>query len=97
MYDPNGLVAPYTAKARLLIRISGHQGDDDLPEAIVTQFWESSRKLPLLSETVFPRSYFQETEQSYEIHMFGDSSQDVCSAVAFPRGKLVTKGPQQPS
>ena len=42
VFDPIGLVAPYTVKARLLLkdswRISGQKWDDDLPEEIKKQF-----------------------------------------------------------
>ena len=96
VYDPIGLVAPYTVKARLLLkdiwRLSGQQWDDDLPEDIVTKFLDWSRELPGLSEIVIPRSYFKQTVEKLELHLFGDSSQDVFSAVAFLRGKLVTEG-----
>ena len=36
------------------------------------------------------RSYFQHNVERLEPHMFGDSSQDVFSAVAFLRGKVNT-------
>ena len=96
VFDPIGLVAPFTVKARLLLkdiwRLSGQQWDDDLPEDIVTKFLEWSRDLPLLNNIVIPRSYFQNKFVSLELHMFGDSSQDAFSAVAFLRGKTVTDG-----
>ena len=42
VYDPIGLVAPFTIKARLLLkdiwRLSGQQWDDNLPNDIVTKF-----------------------------------------------------------
>ena len=43
-----------------------------------------------LSEIRIPRSYFQQKVESLELHMFGDSSQDVFSAVAFLRGKVIS-------
>ena len=96
VFDPIGLVAPFTVKARLLLkeiwRLSGQQWDDDLPEEIVTKFVDWSRELPLLNDIVIPRSYFQNKTISLELHMFGDSSQDVFSAVAFLRGKTVADG-----
>ena len=94
VYDPIGLVAPYTVQARLLFkdiwRLSGQQWDDDLPDKIVTKFNEWSKELPTLSEIQIPRSYFEERVDSLELHMFGDSSQDFFSAVAFLRGKVAT-------
>ena len=94
VYDPIGLVAPFTVQARLLLkdiwRLSGQQWDDDLPDEIVTKFNEWSKELPTLSEIQIPRSYFEERVETLELHMFGDSSQDVFSAVAFLRGKVAT-------
>ena len=62
VYDPSGLVAPYTVKARFLLkhiwRIKGQQCDDDFSDAIVTQFLEWSREPPLLNEIAIPRSCF---------------------------------------
>ena len=95
VYDPIGLVAPYTVKARLLLkdiwRLNGQQWDDGLPNAVGTHFLQWSRELPLLSEIAIPRSYFQETVEGLELHLFGDSSQDIFSAAAFLAGKLVSK------
>ena len=92
VYDPTGLVAPYTVQARLLLkdiwRLSGQQWDDDLPDEIVTKFIEWSEELTTLGEVEIPRSYFEGCVESMELHMFGDSSQDVFSAVAFLRGKV---------
>ena len=94
VYDPIGLVAPYTVQARLLLkdmwRLSGQQWDDDLPDKIVTKFNEWSKELPTLSEIQIPRSYFEGRVESLELQMFGDSYQDVFSAVAFLRGKVAT-------
>ena len=93
VYDPIGLVAPFTIKARLLLkdiwRLSGQQWDDNLPDEIVTKFLEWSRELSTLNEITIPRSYFCQTVEMIELHVFGDSSQDAFSAVAFLRGKLI--------
>ena len=93
VYDPIGLVAPYTIKARLLLkdiwRLSGQQWDDDLPSEVVTKFLDWSEELPSLSDIVIPRAYFQGKVETLELHLFGDSSQDVFSAVAFLRAKVV--------
>ena len=87
VFDPIGLVAPYTVKARLLLkdflRISGHKWDDDLPEEIKKQFLEWHSALHLLGSLTIPRSYFTEPFDQIELHMFGDSWQDVFCAVAF--------------
>ena len=94
VYDPIGLVAPYTVKARLLLkdiwRLSGQKWDDILPDDIVTKFLDWSSELGTLSELRIPRSYFQRKVECLELHMFGDSSQDVFSAVAFLRSKVTS-------
>ena len=99
VYDPIGLVAPYTVKARLLLkdiwRLSGQQWDDDLPLEVVTKFLEWSEELPGLSDIVIPRAYFQGKVETLELHLFGDSSQDVFSAVAFLRAKVVKNENQE--
>ena len=99
VYDPIGLVAPYTVKARLLLkdiwRLNGQQWDDDLPPEVVTKFLEWSEELPSLSDIVIPRAYFQGKVETLELHLFGDSSQDVFSAVAFLRAKVVKRENQE--
>ena len=60
VYDPIGLVAPFTVKARLLLkdiwRLSGQQWDDNLPEDIVKKFLEWRSELPTLGDITIPRS-----------------------------------------
>ena len=94
VYDPIGLVAPYTVKARLLLkdiwRLSGQQWDDDLPPDIVTKFLDWTQELPALSDIAIARAYFQGKVEALELHIFGDSSQDVFSAVVFLRGKVIS-------
>ena len=95
MYDPIGLVAPYTVKARLLLkdiwRLNGQPRDDELPSDLVTKFLEWSKELPTLSDITLPRAYFVGEIEALELHLFGDSSQDVFSAVAFLRAKVTAK------
>ena len=94
VFDPIGLVAPYTVKARLLLkdiwRISGQKWHDDLPEEIKKQFLEWHSGLHLLGSLTIPRSYFTDPFDRIELHMFGDSSQDVFCAVAFLRARLTS-------
>ena len=48
---------------------------------------EWSKELSILNEITIPRSYFCQTVEAIELHIFGDSSQDAFSAVTFLRGK----------
>ena len=101
VFDPVGLVAPYTVRARLLLKdiwkISGQSWDDELPEDIRDKFlgWHSG--LPLLGQLTIPRCYFTEPVDQIELHMFGDSSQDVFCAVGFLRARLASSHKTQTS
>ena len=92
VFDPNGLVAPFTVRAKLLLkgiwRVSGQQWDDQLSTDTAQKITEWINKLPRLSEMTIPRRYFPVDVDQSELHVFGDSPQEVFSAVAFLRGKL---------
>ena len=91
VFDPLGLVAPFTVQARLLLkdiwRISGQQWDDPLPDTISQSFIDWCADLPNLEHLVIPRSYFSHLVSEVELHMFGDASQDAFCAVAFLRAR----------
>ena len=95
MYDPIGLVAPHTVKARLLLkdiwRLIGQQWNDELQPDLVTKILEWSKELPSLSDITIPRAYFVREIEALELHLFGDNSQEVFSAVAFFRAKVTAK------
>ena len=102
VYDPIGLVAPFTVGARLILkdiwRVNGQSWDDELPKDTVDRFPAWCIELPRLAEITIPRSYFSGPFQYLELHMFGDSSQDVFSAVGFlraqvtcPSGEIITE------
>ena len=80
VFDPFGLVAPYTVRARLLLKgmwkISGQNWDDELPEDIKDKLLEWHSGLPLLGQLTIPRCNFTEPVDQIKIHMFGDSWQD---------------------
>ena len=94
VFDPIGLVAPFTVGARLLLkdiwRVSGQHWDEELPKDTVERFLEWSVELPKLAAITIPRSYFSGNFEHLELHMFGDSSQEVFSAVAFLRARVTT-------
>ena len=54
VFDPIGLVAPFTVGARLLLkdiwRVSGQQWDDELPQDKVQRFLAWSADLPKLEK-----------------------------------------------
>ena len=92
MFDPVGLVAPYTARARVLLKdiwkISGQSWDDEVPEDIRDNFLEWHSGLPFLGQMTILQCYFTEPVDQTDLHMFGDSSQDVFCAVGFLRARL---------
>ena len=92
LFDPVGLVAPYTVEARLLLKdiwnISGQSWADELPEDIRDKFLEWHSGLPLLGQLTTPRCYFTEPVNQIELHVFGDSSNDVFCGVVFLRARL---------
>ena len=92
VYDPIGLVTPFTVGARLTLkdiwRVNGQSWDDGLTKDTVDRFLAWCVELPRLAEITIPRSYFSGPFQHLELHMFGDSSQDVFSAVDFLRAQV---------
>ena len=93
VYNPIGLVAPFTVGARLILkdiwRVNGQSWDDELPKDTVDRFLAWCFELPRLAEIYIPRSYFSGQFQHLKLHMFGDSSQDVFSAVGFLRAQVI--------
>ena len=91
VFDPIGLVAPYTVRARLLLkniwRLSGQQWDDPLPNELCRRFTEWQSGLPVLGQFKIPRCYFDFPVDEVELNMFGDSSLDVFCSVVFLRAQ----------
>ena len=99
VFDPIGLVAPFTVGARFLLKdiwlVNGHNWDEELPKDTVESFLEWSVELPKLAEITIPISYFSGNFEHLELHMFGDSYQEVFGAVAFLRAQVkASSGPK---
>ena len=92
VFDNVRLVAPYTVRARLLLKntwkISHQSWDDELPEDTRDKFLEWHSGLPLIVQLTIPRCYFTEAVDQIELHMIDDSSQDVFCAVGFLHARL---------
>ena len=58
---------------------------------LVTKLLEWSEELSTLSVITIPRAYFVGAIETLELHLFGDSSQEVFSAVAFLRANVTTE------
>ena len=96
LYDPIGLVVPYTVKARLLLqdiwRLGGQQWDGNLPDNIADKLLERFDESTRLTEIkTISRSYFDGQLEKVELHNFGDRSQGVLLSVVFLLGN-VTRG-----
>ena len=92
VYDQIGLVAPFIVGARLILKdiwpVNGQNWDEELPKDTVDRFLAWCAKLPQLAQITLPRSYLSGPFQHLELHLFGDSSQDVFSAVGFLRAQV---------
>ena len=71
--------------------MNGQQWDDELPPDLVTKFLEWSKELPTLSDITIPPAYSVGEVEALELHLLGDTSQEVFSAVAFLRAKVIAK------
>ena len=73
VYDPIGLVAPFTVVARLILkdvwRVNGQSWDDELSNDTVDRFRAWCADLPRLAEKTIPRNYFTGPFQHLELHM----------------------------
>ena len=62
VFDPIGLVAPFSVAARLLLkdiwRVSGQHWDEKLSKVTLEKFLEWSVELPKLAKISIPRRYF---------------------------------------
>ena len=92
VYEPIGLVAPFTVAARLILkdiwRVKEQSSDDKFPKDTVERFLAWCVELPQLTQITIPRSSFSGPFQHLELHIFGDSSQDVFKAVGFLRAQV---------
>ena len=92
VYDLTGRVAPFTVGARLILKdiwpVNGQSCDGDLHKETVDRFLAWCVELPQLAQITIPRSYFSGPFQHLELHLFGDSSQEVFSAVGFHRAQV---------
>ena len=88
VFDPIGLVAPFTVTARLLLtdiwKLSSQNWEKVLPDQMIERFSSWCSDLPKLGNiriaSVFPGDF-----DSTKLQVFRDSSQEVFSAVAFLR------------
>ena len=87
VFDPIGLVAPFTITARLLLRSiwreKGQDWDAALGDELTKQFTNWASELQSLQHISIPRCYFAIHPPTIELHVFGDASLDAFAVVAY--------------
>ncbi|XP_048000251.1 uncharacterized protein LOC125237304 [Leguminivora glycinivorella] len=87
IYDPLGFLCPVTFHAKYLMQVlwsSGVQWDDDVPEAITSEWMKFTDQLPSLKSVVIPRRIIH-SFVSLQLHGFCDASERGYAAVVFCR------------
>ena len=86
VFDPLGLVSPYTVRARLLLkdirRLLGQKWDEPLSGEFYETFTEWPTGLPIRGRLTVSRCFFDTPVDQIELHVVG---QDVSCSVAFRR------------
>ena len=93
VYNPIGLVAPFTIGARLILRdiwrVNGQSWEDELSKDTIDRFLAWRVELSQLAEITITRNFSSGPFQHHELYMFGDSWQDVFSAVGFLKAQVI--------
>ena len=81
IFDPIGLISPFTVRSKLLLQSLWTQGvgwDDELPEETSRKWVQWVQELPKLEQLHIPRSYIDwplSQHAKVELHAFGDASE----------------------
>ena len=89
-FDVLGWYSPTIIKAKILLQMLWSEKigwDDPVPEAIIEQWSQWRKQLPLLSNHCIPRCYFPKdtTVVSVQLHGFSDASEKAYSGVVYLR------------
>ena len=89
LFDPLGLLAPYTVRARIFLQemwTSGVDWDEDVPVDIANKAWSWFQELEGLPEIRIPRCLRLDLDiQSIELHSFVDASELAYGAAVYQR------------
>ena len=91
VYDPVGLVQPFTLKGRMLLQLANElklfDWDDELPEDLLKKFNEWRNTMPLLKTLRIPRwtSTDEFVGSKTDLILFSDSSREAYGAIAYIR------------
>ena len=87
VFDPIELTAPFTIRARLLLKqlwkSTGQQWDEEIPKDSPSKFLEWCSKLENISKIAVPRAFFSNSNGLYNV--FGDASAEAFAGVGFLR------------
>ena len=86
LFDPMGLVSPFSLQAKILIQRlwAGNYGWDDELEGSELRIWKQwLEELPALERVTVPRCFEAATVSGKDLHIFCDASQDAFGAVAY--------------
>ena len=81
IFDPIGLISPFTVRSKLLLQSLWTQGvgwDDELPEETSRKWVQWVQELSELEQLHIPRSYIDwplSQHAKVELHAFGDASE----------------------
>ncbi|GFT90024.1 integrase catalytic domain-containing protein [Nephila pilipes] len=78
MYDPLGLITPFTVRLKFLLQklwLMKLQWDAELPSDLNDEWSQWSKELLELSEIRVPRFILDSFDENMEIHVFSDPSQ----------------------
>ena len=101
IFDPIGLISPFTVRSKLLLQSLWTQGvgwDDELPEETSRKWVQWVQELSELEQLHIPRSYIDwplSQHAKVELHAFGDASEvayatAICIRVVPKEGKAST-------
>ena len=103
IYDPVGLLAPYTVRGKIMLQqawLIGGEWDAELPTELSDSFIRWKQEIKHLDEVKIPRCYVPREfiEPIFTLHGFGDASElayntvvYLCAKDSVPGGSLCTK------
>ena len=90
IFDPLGMLSPYTIIGKMLIQktwIAGVDWDDKLSEELASECTEWFNEAVELRNVHVPRVLVQSSLKDIQIHVFSDASKDAYGAVSYIREK----------
>lgn len=100
MFDPQGLLSPFTVFERMIIQDlwrTGCQWDDPVDDASYDKWMRWTRVLPQIAKIKVPRSYFGDAKlaevNDIQLHILTDASKGALGSVAYFRA--IVKGKLQ--